>query len=178
MYRKRESTCVRADQSLVDLFATSNEKLSTLKTLLVTYHRLLTTSRLSNAALTDLPLPQNLDPKAPISLPSRFFALYLLIKDTILALIRLPFFAVPLLTHLPIYIVGVLGSRLAEDEIETQAQMKVAFGMILTLLTYPVLFFTFWAVFRQIPLGAAIAGGVVWILGRYHSALIDDNYEG
>jgi glycerol-3-phosphate O-acyltransferase/dihydroxyacetone phosphate acyltransferase len=164
---------------LVDLFATSsNERITALRTLLVTYSRLLTTSRLSNAALTDLPLPQNLDPKSPISLPNRFFAVYLLVKDTLIALIRLPFFLVPLLTHLPVYVVGALGSRLAEDEMETQAQMKIAFGILLTLLTYPVLFFSFWAMFRQLPLASAIAAGVVWILSRHHAALIDDNYDG
>jgi glycerol-3-phosphate O-acyltransferase/dihydroxyacetone phosphate acyltransferase len=61
---------------------------------------------------------------------------------------------------------------------ETQAQMKIAFGLLLTLLTYPVLFFTFWAIFRAVPLGAAIAAGAVVLLGRYHAVLVDQNYQG
>lgn len=110
-------------------------------------------------------------------LPSRFFALWLFVRDTVVALLSLPFFLVPLLVHAPIYVVGVLGGRLVEEELETQAQMKIAFGLILSLLTYPVLFFTLWAVFRQVPLGAAIAAGAVWLIRRYHSALIDYNYD-
>lgn len=81
-----------------------------------------------------------------------------------------------MLIHVPFYVVGILGSRLVEDELETQAQMKILFGLLLSFLAYPVLFFTIWAVVRQVPLGAAVAAGVVWLLGRYHSALIDDNY--
>lgn len=172
----------RADvgfNSLADLFSTtSNESISSLKSLLVTYRQLLVSSRLSNASLTDIPLPQTLDPNAKVSLPNRFSTLWLLIKDSLAAFIRLPVFFVPLIFHLPVYFVGTLGARLVEDELETQAQMKIAFGLLLSFLTYPVMFFTFWAVFRQLPLGAAIAAGVVWLLGRYHAALIDENYEG
>jgi glycerol-3-phosphate O-acyltransferase/dihydroxyacetone phosphate acyltransferase len=82
-----------------------------------------------------------------------------------------------MITNLPIYVMGILGARLAEDEMETQAQMKIALGLVLSFLTYPVLFFSLWAVFRQIPLGAAIAAGAVWLLQRYHSVLIDENYD-
>ncbi|GFZ48760.1 hypothetical protein JCM24511_06509 [Saitozyma sp. JCM 24511] len=170
---------VEVSQSLADLFSTtSNESISSLKSLLVTYRQLLVSSRLSNASLTDIPLPQTLDPNAKVSLPNRFSTLWLLIKDSLAAFIRLPVFFVPLIFHLPVYFVGTLGARLVEDELETQAQMKIAFGLLLSFLTYPVMFFTFWAVFRQLPLGAAIAAGVVWLLGRYHAALIDENYEG
>ncbi|EIW71954.1 hypothetical protein TREMEDRAFT_36357 [Tremella mesenterica DSM 1558] len=169
---------VDVSQTLVDLFTTtSNDRITKLKALLATYHRLLTSSRISNSALTDIPLPQTLDPSLKISLPSRFSPLWLLVKDSLVAAVQLPFFVVPLLTHLPVYIVGVLGARLVEDELETQAQMKIAFGLILSFLTYPVLFFTFWAMFRQFTLGVALAAGLVWLLGRYHSALIDPNYN-
>lgn len=168
-----------AKARLVDLFATTgNERISSLKTLLATYHRLLISSRLSNAALTDIPLPQTLDPSRKLSLPNRFFPLWLLVKDSLTALFRLPFFVLPLLINIPVYIVGILGARLAEDEMETQAQMKIACGLLLTLLTYPVLFFTFWAIFRAVPLGSAIAAGAVFLLGRYHAVLVDQNYEG
>lgn len=164
--------------SLVDLFATtSNERITHLKSLLVTYHRLLASSRLSNAALVDLPLPRSLDPNQTIPLPSRFFALWLFSRDTAVALLSLPFFLVPLFVHIPIYVVGVLGGRLVEEEMETQAQMKIAFGLILSLLTYPILFFVLWAVFKQVSLGAAIAAGAVWLIRRYHTALIDYNYD-
>lgn len=91
---------------------------------------------------------------------------------------RLPFFFVPLLFHLPIYGVGLLGARLAEDEQETQAQTKIALALVFTMLSYPVLFFSLWAVFRQVPLGFAISAGILWLLGRYHLALIDENYNG
>lgn len=163
--------------SLVDLFCTPNSKIENLKTLLATYQRLLTSSRLSNAALVGLKLPRQLNPDSVTSLPSRFSTLWLLIKDSIACLIRLPFFIVPMLLHIPIYIVGILGARLVEDELETQAQMKIAFGLLLSFLTYPVLFFSLWAVFRNWTLGTMMAAGAVWLLGRYHSALIDENYD-
>lgn len=171
--------CVPAlTSSLVDLLSTSgNQQVESLRSLLVTYSRLLTASRLSNQVLNDIPLPRDLDPKRKLSLPNRFLPLWLLIKDSLSSLIRLPFFLFPLITHMPVYIVGILGSRLVEDELETQAQMKIALGVVLSFLTYPVLFFTFWAIFRQVPLGFAIAAGACFAMGRYHSALIDENYN-
>ena len=155
----------------------SNPKISELKTKLASYHRLLVSSRLTNAALVDLPLPQDLDPTRKVALPSRFLPFYILTKDTISCLIRLPFFFLPLVMNVPIYIVGVLGGRLAEDEVETQAQMKIALALVLTLLMYPILFFVLCGAFRQIPLGAALAAGILWLLRRYHSALVDENYQ-
>lgn len=177
MYRKRTSgRDSKADSSLVDLFSTTDPRISSLKSLLATYYRLLVSSRLSNAALADVPLPKTLDPKTKISMPSRFYPLWLLFKDTLISLIRLPFFIIPMIAHIPIYIIGILGSRLAESEMETQAQMKVAAGIVLSFLTYPLLFFTFYVFFRQLPLGAALSAGAVWVLGRYHTALVDENY--
>ncbi|CAD6575431.1 MAG: hypothetical protein TREMPRED_001419 [Tremellales sp. Tagirdzhanova-0007] len=167
---------VEVSQTLVDLFTTRLETIDRVKALLVTYHKLLISSRLSNEALTDLPLPQTLDPTRKASLPSRFSTLYMLTKDSITCLIRLPFFLIPMLVHIPVYIFGILGARLVEDELETHAQMKIALGLLLSFLTYPVLFFTIWAIIRQVPLGGAIAACAVWLLGRSHSALIDENY--
>ncbi len=82
-----------------------------------------------------------------------------------------------MLIHLPIYLVGVMGGRLVEDELETQAQMKIAFGLLVSFLMYPVLFFTLWAVFRQVPLGFAVAAGTLWVLRKYHHSLVDSNYD-
>jgi glycerol-3-phosphate O-acyltransferase/dihydroxyacetone phosphate acyltransferase len=164
--------------SLVDLFTTTDiPRLAKLKDTLVTYHKLLVSSRLSNDALSDLPLPQNLDPTINVSLPSRLSTLYYLVKDTIAALLRLPFFFIPLIMHIPIYIAGILGGRLVEDEFETYAQMKIALGLVCSFLIYPVMFFTLWAVFKQVPLSAAISAGAIWLLRRYHSSLIDENYN-
>ena len=162
---------------MVDLFTTPHERINRAKNVLVTYHKLLISSRLSNEALTDLPLPRTLDPTRRETLPTRVSTLYVLTKDSFTCLVRLPIFLIPMIVHLPMYLVAILGSRLAEEEMETQAQMKIVFGLVLSFLTYPVIFFTFWAFFRQVPLGAAIAGGVVWLLIRFHTALIDENYN-
>lgn len=137
----------------------------------------MTASRLTNEALVDLPLPSTLDPNAKLPLPTRLSAIWLLIKDTLVSLYHLPFFLIPMLVNLPIYGIGTLGAHLVEDELETQAEMKIVFGMFISCLTLPVLFFSLWAVFRQVPLGAALAAGTVWLLSRYHTALVDDNYR-
>lgn len=134
-------------------------------------------SRLTNAALVDLPLPQDLDPTRKVKLPNRFLPLWILIKDSISCLVRLPFFLIPMLFYTPIYIAGFLGSRLVEDELETQAQMKIALSVVFSFLMYPILFFSFYAMFRQVPLGAAIALGLIWLIKRTHSSFIDENYD-
>ncbi|ORX40536.1 hypothetical protein BD324DRAFT_6506 [Kockovaella imperatae] len=165
-------------QTLVDLFTTtSNERISNLRSLLVNYHRLLASSRLTNAALTDLPLPQTLDPTRKVALPSRFSTLWLLVKDTIISLFHLPFFLIPLIVNFPTYVVGTLGARMVEDELETQAMMKMVFGILFSTISVPILFFIVWSIFRQVPLGAGIAAVIVWALQRYHYRLIDENYE-
>jgi hypothetical protein len=172
-------TC-KLTPSLVDLFTTSHPRITALKSLLVTYHRLLASSRLSNASLVDLPLPRTLNPSEAISLPSRFTALWLFIRDTVLSLLLLPFFAVPLIINIPMYCVAVLGGRIVEEELETVAQMKIAFGLLLSLLVYPVLFFAFWALVEGAAkgaLGVVVAGAGVWAVRRYHTALIDYNYD-
>jgi glycerol-3-phosphate O-acyltransferase/dihydroxyacetone phosphate acyltransferase len=81
------------------------------------------------------------------------------------------------LFYTPIYIAGFLGSRLVEDELETQAQMKIALSVVFSFLMYPILFFSFYAMFRQVPLGAAIALGLIWLIKRTHSSFIDENYD-
>ncbi len=166
-----------ADCSLVDIFEMNTEPVKALREKLVAYHRLLVSSRLSNEVLADLPLSQDLDPNRALTIPNRLLPLWLLIKDTISSLIRIPFFLVPMLFYAPIYFAGIMGARLVEDELETQAQMKIALSLVFSFLMYPVLFFSFYAVFRQAPLGAAIAIGVIWLIKRVHSSFIDENYN-
>lgn len=159
------------------MFTSTDPALTSLKKQLVTYHNLLLASRLTNDGLAALPLPQSYDPKYPASLPSRFTALFALIRDSLWSLFKLPFFLVPLVIHIPIYAVAVLGGELVRDETETVAQMKIAFGLLLSFLMYPVLFTVLYVILRSIPLGAVVAAGTVWLFARYHLALIDDNYE-
>ncbi|WRT70150.1 uncharacterized protein IL334_007144 [Kwoniella shivajii] len=168
---------VQVSQTLVDLFTTPNENIQSLKPLLATYHRLLTSSRLSNSVLSDISLSSTLDPSLPIPLPNRFSTLFIFIKDTLSCLLRLPFFLVPMLIHLPLYVVGQLGATLAEDELETQAQMKVFVGIVFSLIYYPTIFFVLRGFLDGFALGVAVAGLTIWGLGRYHSALIDENYD-
>ncbi|WVQ66895.1 uncharacterized protein L199_005086 [Kwoniella botswanensis] len=168
---------VQVSQTLVDLFTTPTESIQSLKTLLATYHRLLTSSRLSNSVLYGISLSSTLDPSIPVSLPNRFSTLFYFIKDTLIVLFHLPFFIVPMLIHIPIYVVGYLGASLVEEELETQAQMKVVFGLLLSLITYPILFFVLWSVLKGLALGVVLAAVTVWGLGRYHGALIDENYN-
>lgn len=144
---------------------------------MVSYHRLLQSSRLSNAALIDVPLPKTLDPSRKVALPSRITTLWVLFKDTISCLLRLPFFFIPLVFNLPIYGMGLLGGKLVEDELETQAQMKIALALLLSLLMYPIVFFSLWAVFRQSPIAAAVTAGSLWVIRKYHLTLVDENYE-
>lgn len=166
-------------QTLVDLFSTqNNSRIDKLKTLLATYRQLLFASRLSNHTLADLPLPKNLDPSHDVPLPGRIRTLAVLIKDTIICVVQFPLFILPFLFHIPVYIIGILGARMAEDEIETQAQNKVFLGVFFSFLTYPIVFFIFLWMFRHVPLGMAFAAGAVWLLGKYHTALIDQNYNG
>ena len=66
---------------------------------------------------------------------------------------------------------------MVEEEEETKAMMKMVFGLILSVMTVPLLFFIVWTIFRQVPLGAAIAAVIVYMLQRYHYRLIDQNYQ-
>ncbi|WWC91816.1 uncharacterized protein L201_006763 [Kwoniella dendrophila CBS 6074] len=168
---------VQVSQTLVDLFTTPGESIESLKSILATYHRLLTSSRLTNSALSDISLSSTLDPSLPVSLPNRFSTLFHFIKDTLICLFHLPFFIVPMLIHIPVYIMGYQGSKLAEEEMETQAQMKVAFGVLISLIYYPVLFFLLWGALKGFAFGVVLAAGTIWALGRTHSALIDENYN-
>jgi len=164
---------------LVDLFCTPNlgDNYAHVKHSLIAYDSLLQSSRFTNTDLASLPLPSTLDPKRPISIPTRLTTLFFLIRDTLSASIRLPFFLFPLIIHLPSYLMGLYGASLVEDEEETQAQNKLIFGVFLTLTIYSTLFGLLWTFLRRTAIGALIAAGSVWAVFIYHRSMIDDNYD-
>ncbi len=182
LWRKEDNLAladyVDVAQTLTDLFATEDERIDRLKATLVRYHQLLFSSRLSNSALTDLPLPKDLDPAQPVPVPGRLRTLALLIKDTIVSSVQFPLFVIPFLFHLPVYAIGMFGASLAEDEEETRAQMKVFLGLFLSIVMYPFFFLFFLWLFWAVPLSFFMAAGAVWLLNKYHTALIDQNYRG
>jgi glycerol-3-phosphate O-acyltransferase/dihydroxyacetone phosphate acyltransferase len=147
------------------------------KSLLVEYNNLLITSKLNNQTLSDLPLPQDLDPSKPIPLPSRFSTLILLIRDTLSVLIRVPFFLLPMVIHLPMYYVAKMGENIVKEELETQAQMKIVFGMLFSLAVYPFWFFLLWVFLGFTSFGAVVAGAAVYLFNMSHKSLVDENYE-
>jgi len=160
---------------LVDLFTrpdtVPNAKAA--KRHLLAYYGLLQSSHLTHSVLSTLPLPRNLDPNTSATVPSRVYTLLILIRDSIAALIQLPFVFLPLLVHAPVYIMGRIGARLVEDEEETQAQNKVAFGLISSLLIYPSAFTFLWALFRYSTAGGLLAGLMVYLFAVYHIKIID-----
>ncbi|KAJ2931481.1 hypothetical protein H1R20_g5595, partial [Candolleomyces eurysporus] len=107
----------------------------------------------------------------------RLYTLLILIRDSLAAIIGLPFFFLPLIVHIPAYIMGRIGAKLVEEEEETQAQNKVAFGLISLLFIYSSAFFFLWALFWYTPLGALLSGFLVYLFAAYHTQMIDGNYE-
>ncbi|EJD41912.1 acyltransferase [Auricularia subglabra TFB-10046 SS5] len=170
---------VPVSQTLVDLFATPNlPGPPSLRSKLLVYHSLLRATKLTNADLSSLPLPRELNPSQHnVPLPSRLSTLSLLLRDTVACGIRLPFFLLPLMVHAPAYYMARFGASLVPDEEETQAQNKVVFGLLLLMFIYPVLFLMLWALFWLSPAGAVIAAGLVWLFAIYHVRVIDDHYE-
>ncbi|KAF8608633.1 hypothetical protein BDV93DRAFT_518712 [Ceratobasidium sp. AG-I] len=171
---------VPVSQVLVDLFSAPNSSPSfePTKKRLLAYHSLLESAKLSHEALSDLPLPRTLDPSIETPLPSRLSTLAILLKDTLATTIRLPFFLLPLIIHIPAYVLGRVLAKLVEEEEETQAQTKMVAGILaLTIVSYPIMFLFLWAFLWLTPTGALIAAGFVWLLAIYHVSIIDDNYE-
>ncbi|KAH8116623.1 hypothetical protein DFH11DRAFT_1829583 [Phellopilus nigrolimitatus] len=170
---------VNISQTLVDLFSTpdATANMTHVRRRLLEYYSLLQSSKLTNSALSALPLPKTLDPRRAEPLPSRLRTLLLLLRDTLSVLVRLPFFLFPLLVHLPAYLASRWAARLVEDEEETQAQNKVVIGLLLLVLIYPAAFFFLWALLWYTPIGALVAATIVWLFAVYHNKLIDDNYE-
>ncbi|KAF8632302.1 hypothetical protein AX17_004882 [Amanita inopinata Kibby_2008] len=169
---------VVVSQTLVDLFSTADatSNFNTTRRFLLEYYSLLQSSHLTNAALSSLPLPSSLDPHTPTTLPSRLLTLLVLLKDSISTILLLPFFLLPLLIHLPVYLMGRFGAALVEHEEETKAQNKVAFGLLSSLLIYPATFLFIWALLYYTPIGAILAALVVYLFASYHNKMIDDAY--
>ena len=143
------------------------------KQYLLRYYSLLQSSHLTNPVLHSLPLPRSLDPNTPATIPSRLYTLLLFIRDSTAALVLLPFCFVPLIVHTPAYIMGRIGAKLVESEEETQAQNKLAFGLISLFLIYPALFFFLWALFWYTGLGALLSASMVYLFAVYHNKIID-----
>ncbi|KAJ3772017.1 glycerol-3-phosphate-acyltransferase [Lentinula raphanica] len=170
---------VAISQTLVDLFSTVDvtPNFHLTRRRLLEYYSLLQTTNLTNSILSTLPLPRDLDPHKPVTLPSRLLTLLLFVRDTCKSLVHLPFFLFPLVVHLPVYIMGRFGAHLVEDEEETQAQNKVAFGLLSLFLIYPAIFFFLWALFWYTPIGAILAATMVYMFAIYHNRMITGNYE-
>ena len=164
---------------LVDLFSTPDlvPNFNAIKRHLLTYYSLLESSHLTNAVLSSLPLPATLDPRQPVPLPSRLYTLGILVRDSVSLIIHLPFSILPLVVHAPAYLMGRYGARLVEDEEETQAQMKVVFGLLLMLIMYPAAFFVVWAFLWYTPVGALLSGAFVFVFAMYHNRLINSESQ-
>jgi glycerol-3-phosphate O-acyltransferase/dihydroxyacetone phosphate acyltransferase len=166
----------RPSLSLVDLFAQAPDsvELLRLRDLLLSYAASLKRTSLTHVALAQakVPLPSTLDPALPHPLPTRLRVVGQLVWATARSLSSLPFFAVPLVVHLPIYIVGLFSLRCSDLD-EDKAQNKMAFGLI----TYVALFFTAWGFLYLTWFGAPLAVGIVWLFMVYHNTMIDDNCE-
>lgn len=72
---------------------------------------------------------------------------------------------------------GRLGAKLAETEEETQAQNKVALGLISLLLIYPATFFFLWTTFWYTSVGAIVSAGIVYLFAVSHVSSIDREFH-
>ncbi|GAA5985969.1 hypothetical protein JCM5350_007825 [Sporobolomyces pararoseus] len=168
------------DQSLIDLFVSpsTSPALRRLKRLLNAYRDTLQASSLSHLSLSSLPLPSTLDPSVPNPLPTRARVLSSICLSTLACLLRLPFFLLPLIVHLPIYLFTRYASSGALEE--DQAQNKVAIGLVLALGSYAAFFGVACALlWVSLPYGGAIlvslTGTICFV--AYHNRLVDDNYR-
>ncbi len=69
------------------------------------------------------------------------------------------------------------GAKMVENEEETQAQNKVAFGLITLLFIYSIGFFFLWALFMYTPVGALVSGFSVYLFAVYHNRMIDGKVD-
>ncbi|KAF8322176.1 hypothetical protein DL93DRAFT_2072008 [Clavulina sp. PMI_390] len=169
---------VEVNQTLCDLFCepSPSPTLNQAKADLLKYDALLRSSRLSNTALSQLPLPRSLDPSQPAPLPSRIRTLWVLFIDTFASILRLPFFLLPLIVHMPVYVVGRAGATLVEEEEESKAQIKIILGLLSLTFIYPAVFFFLWTLLWFSPPGFLVAALTLSGFAVYHTRLIDDNY--
>jgi glycerol-3-phosphate O-acyltransferase / dihydroxyacetone phosphate acyltransferase len=123
-----------------------------------------------------MPLHPSLNPNKATSPLTRFLTLLFLVRETLMTIIRLPFFFVPFIIHFPIYFIGRYGGKLAEDEEETQAQNKLVFGLLLTLIAYGTVFAILWTIMSKTVFGALVAAFSVYAVSIYHRNMVDDNY--
>ena len=163
---------------MIDLFASpsASPALRRLKRLLNAYRDTLQASSLSHLSLSTLPLPATLDPSVPHPLPTRARVLTSISLSTFSCLLRLPFFLLPLIVHLPIYLFTRYASSGALEE--DQAQKKVAVGLVLALGSYAAFFGVACALlWVSLPYGGAIlvalTGTIAFV--AYHNRLVDDN---
>lgn len=145
-----------------------------MKALLLAYQSTLHSTRLTHYTLSGVPLPSTLDPSVPHPLPTRFRSLRSLFISTLSSLLRLPFFILPLVVHLPIYVIAKYSLRLSKKE-EDISQNKIMLGLILALVIYPGLFAVAWLMLLLTPVGAFFAFGFTWLFVVYHNSIIDDN---
>ncbi|KAK4048505.1 hypothetical protein OIV83_004673 [Microbotryomycetes sp. JL201] len=165
-------------QTLVDLFATAphNPKLAGVRDVLLAYQQSLRTCSLTHSSLTGVPLPAKLDPAVPHPFPTRFKVLMGLMWSTCASLSALPFFVVPLVVHLPVYLVGKYSLRFSDVD-EDIAQNKISLGLVLAIIVYLSLFAFVWTLLVVVPLGGVLAAFIVWLFVVYHNILIDGNYN-
>lgn len=92
--------------------------------LLLSYRTSLYDTHLTHSSLSGVPLPATLDPAVPHPLPTRFRVLLGLVWTTMASLSALPFFIVPLVVHMPMYLVGRYSLKFSDVD-EDVAQNKV-----------------------------------------------------
>lgn len=147
-----------------------------MRDLLLAYRGALLQTHLSHFGLSGVSLPDSLDPSVPFPMPGRVKVAGHLLKSTLASSVRLPLFVLPLLVHLPIYVVGAFSVRMAELE-EDRAQVKIALGLVLAMGTYVALFSLACVGLALVPLGFVLAAIAVLCFWLYHQRLIDDNYN-
>lgn len=172
----------QVSQTLVNLFSPESGDASqavSARKALIAYEESLRKNHFTNSSLNALPLPRILDPMHAAPAPDRLRTLWALIRRTASSLVFLPFFILPLLAHLPVYIVGKVSQMYLSkpDEPEEFAQTKIVFSLLVLLFViYPLIFFFTWAFFLFTPWGLLIALAWTVAFAHYHTRLVDLNY--
>lgn len=86
---------------------------------------------------------------------------------------------------MPSYVLGALGARLARDEEEARAQLKVVFGGLGRAIVYPLFGWKVWKMLKVygvvrgfvrrggLARDIAATAGLAWLVSRWHEGLID-----